>query len=61
MQVDTDPFPLNLIDFEGKRVLIWPGMVDKGKGKEVIIGDVRKADENNKISCRKRLLMEERL
>jgi hypothetical protein len=53
MQVDTEPFPVNVIDFEGKKVLIWLGMADKGKGKEVIIGDARKADENNKISCRK--------
>jgi hypothetical protein len=28
-------------------------MTDKGKDKEVIIGDERKADENNKNSCRK--------
>jgi hypothetical protein len=53
MQVDMEPFPMNVIDFEGKKVLIRPGMADKGKGKEVIIGDARKADENNKISCRK--------
>jgi hypothetical protein len=51
--VDTEPFPVNVIDFEGKKVLIRPGMADKGKGKEVIIGDARKADENNKISCQK--------
>jgi hypothetical protein len=53
LQVDTEPFPMNVIDFEGKKVLIRPSMADKGKGKEVIIGDARKADENNKISCRK--------
>jgi hypothetical protein len=44
---------MNVIDFEGKKVLIRPSTVDKGKGKEVIIGNARKADENNKISCRK--------
>ena len=49
MQVDTEP----VIDFEGKKDLIRPGMADKGKGKEVIIGDARKADDNNKISYRK--------
>jgi hypothetical protein len=53
MQEDTELFPMNVIDFEGKKVLIWPSTTDKGKGKEVIIGDTRKADENNKISCRK--------
>jgi hypothetical protein len=40
MQVDTEPFPVNVIDFKGKKVLIRPGMADKGKGKEVIIDDV---------------------
>jgi hypothetical protein len=53
MQVDTEPFPMNVIDFEGKKVLFQPSIADKGKGKEVIIGDARKADENNKISWRK--------
>jgi hypothetical protein len=53
MQVDTEPFPMNMIDFEGKRVLIRPSTADKGKGKEIIIGNAREADENNKISCRK--------
>jgi hypothetical protein len=49
IQVDTEPFPMNVIDFEGTKVLIRPGMADKGKGKEVIIDDTRKADENNKF------------
>jgi hypothetical protein len=49
MQVDTEPFPMNMIDFEGKRVLIRPSTADKGKGKEIIIDNAREADENNKI------------
>jgi hypothetical protein len=53
MQVDTEPFPINMIDFEGKRVLIRPSTSDKGKGKEIIIGDAWEADGNSKISCRK--------
>jgi hypothetical protein len=53
MQVDMEPFPLNVIDFEGKRFLIRPSASNKDKGKEIIIGDAREADGNNKISCRK--------
>jgi hypothetical protein len=53
MQVDTEPFPINMIDFEGKKVLIRPSTTDKEKGKEVIIGNTREADERNKVSCRK--------
>jgi hypothetical protein len=44
---------MNVIDFEGKKVLIRLGTTDKGKGKEVIVGNARKADENNRSSCRK--------
>jgi hypothetical protein len=53
MQVDTEPFPINMIDFEGKKVLIWPNTVDKGKGKEIVIGDAGEANGNHKIFCRK--------
>jgi hypothetical protein len=34
MQVDTEPFPMNVIDFEGKRVLIQPSIDDKENAKE---------------------------
>jgi hypothetical protein len=53
MQVDTEPFPINMIEFEGKRVLNRPNAADKGKDKEIIIGNAREADGNHKISCRK--------
>jgi hypothetical protein len=44
---------MNVIDFNGKKVLIRPSTADKGKDKEVIIGNAREADGNNKISCKK--------
>jgi hypothetical protein len=50
---DTEPFPMNMIDFEGKRVIIWPSTTNKGKDKEIIIDNAREADGNNRISCRK--------
>jgi hypothetical protein len=51
MQMDTEPFPINMTNFDGKNVLIWPNTVDKGKGKEVIIGDTREAvDEKTVVS-----------
>jgi hypothetical protein len=49
MQVDTEPFPMNMIDFEGKKVLVRPNTVDKGKGKETIIGNAKKADGDVKF------------
>jgi hypothetical protein len=48
-----EPFPINMINFDGKKVLVWPLAADKDKGKEIIIDDAREADENVKISCRK--------
>jgi hypothetical protein len=44
---------MNVIDFEGKKVLIRPGATGKGEDKEVIISNARKADGNNKKFCRK--------
>jgi hypothetical protein len=53
MQVDTEPFPMNMIDFEGKRIPVRPNTADKGKDKEIIIGNTKEADGNHKISYRK--------
>ena len=49
--MDTEPFPMNVIDFEGKKVLVRPNTADKGK--EIVIGDSKRADEDHKVSCRK--------
>jgi hypothetical protein len=53
MQVDTEPFLMNMIDFEGKKVLIWPNTADKGKSKEIVIDNARDVGGNHKISCKK--------
>jgi hypothetical protein len=39
MQVDTQPFPVNIVELESKRVLIQPEVAIKGKGKNIVIGD----------------------
>jgi hypothetical protein len=31
MQVDTEPFPMNIINFDDKKLLVWPSAADKGK------------------------------
>jgi hypothetical protein len=53
MQVDTEPFMMNMINFVGKRILVQLNTADKGKDKEISIGNTREADGNHKISCRK--------
>jgi hypothetical protein len=44
---------MNMIDFEGKKVLVRPNTADKGKGKETIIGNAKEANEDHIVSCRK--------
>jgi hypothetical protein len=39
MQVDTRPFPINIIELASKKVLVRSEVVDKGKDKNIIIGD----------------------
>ena len=39
MKLDKDPFPINVIDFEGKRVLVRTDQAETTKGKNVVISD----------------------
>jgi hypothetical protein len=41
MQVDTQPFLVNVIELASKKVLIRLEVVDKGKGKNIVNGDPR--------------------
>jgi hypothetical protein len=43
MKLDNDPFlvNMNMIELEGKKVLVQPSQADTTKGKEVIIGEER--------------------
>jgi hypothetical protein len=43
MKLDKDSFPenMNMVDLEGKKVLVWPSQVETTKGKEVVIGEER--------------------
>jgi hypothetical protein len=37
IQVDIEPLPINIVNFDNKKVLVRSSVADKGKGKEVII------------------------
>jgi hypothetical protein len=39
MQLDTQPFPINIIELANKKVLVQPKVDHKGKGQNIIIGD----------------------
>ncbi len=41
MKLDHDPFPVNTIDFNDKKVLIRPEQAESTKGKKVFIGEPR--------------------
>jgi hypothetical protein len=43
MKLNKDSFPvnLNMVDLDGKKVLIWPSQAELTKVKEVVIGEVR--------------------
>ena len=41
MKLDHDPFPVNTINFNDKKVLIRPEQAKSTKGKGVIIGEPR--------------------
>jgi hypothetical protein len=43
MKLDKDPLSvnMNMVELEGKKVLVWLSQVETTKGKEVIIGEER--------------------
>jgi hypothetical protein len=51
--VDTQPFPINIIDIACKKILVRPEMADKGKGKDIIIGNPRMSNISQKEIARK--------
>jgi hypothetical protein len=38
MKLDTDPFPvnMNMVELDGKKVLVWPSQAESTKGKDVV-------------------------
>jgi hypothetical protein len=43
MKLDKDPFPanMNMVEIDGKKVLVRPSQAELTKGKEVVIGEER--------------------
>jgi hypothetical protein len=53
--VDTQPFSVNTIDIACKKILFRSEMVNKGKSKDIIIGDPRMSNISQKEIARKAL------
>lgn len=49
MQVDKQPFPMNTMDLEGKKVLIQPDVAESANRNNVVIGEPRKTMESDKF------------
>jgi hypothetical protein len=47
MKLDKDPFStnMNMVELEGKKVIVWPSQAESTKGKEVIIGEEKTEDD----------------
>jgi hypothetical protein len=41
MKIDKDSFlaNMNMVELEGKKVLVWPSQAEMTKGKDVVIGE----------------------
>jgi hypothetical protein len=48
MYVDKQPFLVNLVDVNDKKVLVWLNVTNKDKVKGIIFDDPQAPDENTK-------------
>jgi hypothetical protein len=41
MKIDKDPFPanMNMVELDGKKVLVWPSQAQLTKDKDIIVGE----------------------
>ena len=52
MQIDKAPFPVHTMELNNLKVLILPKQVEGAKGKNIVIGDPRPMNANDKILTR---------
>jgi len=52
MQVDKTPFPVHTLELNNPKVLLRPEQDDGARGKNVVIGDPRPMNANDKILVR---------
>ena len=49
MQVDKQPFSINTMDSEGKKMLIRPNIAESANKDNVVIGEPRNSKEGDKV------------
>ena len=52
MQVDKNPFPVHTLELNNPKVLLRPEQAEGAQGKNVVIGDPRPINANDKILAR---------
>jgi hypothetical protein len=55
MQIDKQPFPMNTLELQGKKMLIQPEMAGSANKNNVVGGEPRNSDASNKVSGRETL------
>src|ERR1041385_628319 len=56
MQVDKQPFPMNTMDLEGRKMLIGPDIAESANKDNVVIGESRKSKDGSRVSERQVVL-----
>jgi hypothetical protein len=56
MQIDKQPFPMNTLELQGKKMLIRPEMAESANKNNVVAGEPRNSDASNKVSGREIVL-----
>ena len=56
MQVDKQPFLINTMDLEGKKMLIRPNIAESANKDNVVIGETRNSKEGDKVLGRQVVL-----
>lgn len=56
MQIDKQPFPMNTMNLERKKMLIRPGIAESTNKYNVVIGESRKSKDGSKVSERQVVL-----
>ena len=56
MAIDQQPFPMNALDLQGKKVLIWPEAAESANKDNVVIGEPRDNKQKDKVLAREIVL-----
>jgi hypothetical protein len=56
MAIDQQPFPMNALDLQGKKVLIQPEAAGSANKHNVVVGEPRTSKEKDKVLAREIVL-----